>query len=130
MCILISVSEAVTSNKGKRKEGNPWQAETWRCCTGSEEKSGRPETESDCSDKSALAKIERGERVPSLETVSKLADEMDVPMASWFQDEASHSASVMEQFIESRNNRLEKLSSEQLSSLQKMIDQALLMAGV
>lgn len=82
------------------------------------------------SDKSALAKIERGERVPSLETVSKLADEMDVPMASWFQDEASHSASVMEQFIESRNNRLEKLSSEQLSSLQKMIDQALLMAGV
>ena len=82
------------------------------------------------SDKSALARIERGERVPGLETVGKLADVMGVPMADWFQEEPSSNAHVMGRFMESRNSRLEKLSSKQVTSLQELIDQALCMAGV
>ena len=42
------------------------------------------------SNKSALSNIERGERVPSLETVSKLADELNVPIATWFQESPSN----------------------------------------
>ncbi len=41
------------------------------------------------SDKSALSKIEKGERVPNLETIGRLADELDVPMTVWFQETAS-----------------------------------------
>ena len=81
------------------------------------------------SDKSALAKIERGERVPSLETVVKLADEMDVPVSGWFRETPSSNTAAMEQFMESRNSKLEKLSPEQLSNLQMLIDQALCMVG-
>lgn len=82
------------------------------------------------SDKSALAKIERGERVPSLETVVKLADEMDVPVSGWFRETPSSNTAAMERFIETKNSRLEKLSTEQLSNLQMLINQALCMAGV
>ena len=41
------------------------------------------------SDKSALSKIEKGERVPNLETIGRLADELDVPMTVWLQETAS-----------------------------------------
>ena len=41
------------------------------------------------SDKSALSKIEKGERVPSLETIGRLADEMEMPMGAWFQEPPS-----------------------------------------
>ena len=82
------------------------------------------------SDKSALARIERGERVPGLETVGRLADVMGVPMADWFQEEPSSNEDVMGQFMESRNSRLERLSADQITSLQTIIDQALCMAGV
>ena len=82
------------------------------------------------SDKSALAKIERGERVPSLETLGKLADEMSVPVASWFKEDASSNTDVMSRFLAARNSRLEKLSPEQLSNLQASIDLLLNMAGV
>ena len=46
------------------------------------------------SDKSALSKIEKGERVPNLETIGKLADEMGVPMILWFQEPTSSDARV------------------------------------
>lgn len=82
------------------------------------------------SDKSALARIERGERVPGLETVGRLADVMGVSMADWFQEEPSSNTDVMGRFMESRNSRLERLSADQLTSLQAMIDQVLCMAGV
>jgi hypothetical protein len=36
----------------------------------------------------------------------------------------------MKQFVESKQSRLDKLSPEQLSNLQALIDQALCMAGV
>ena len=35
-------------------------------------------------DNSALSKIERGERVPDLITMGKIADELKVPMGAWF----------------------------------------------
>ena len=82
------------------------------------------------SDRSALGKIERGERVPNVETVGKLADEMGVPMAAWFQEEASSNVASMQQFMEERQSRLDKLSPDQLINLMGMIDQALKMAGV
>lgn len=82
------------------------------------------------SDKSALSKIEKGERVPNLETIGKLADEMDVPMAMWLQEESTSNSETMKQFVVSKQNRLDKLSPEQLSSLQALINQALTMAGV
>ena len=82
------------------------------------------------SDKSALSKIEKGERVPNLETIGKLADGMGVPMILWFQEPASSNSETMKQFIESKQSRLDKLSPEQLSNLQALIDQALCMAGV
>ena len=82
------------------------------------------------SDRSALGKIERGERVPNVETVGKLADEMGVPMAAWFQEEASSSTEAMFQFMKERQDRLDKLSPDQLSNLMEMMDQALKMAGV
>jgi len=82
------------------------------------------------SDKSALSKIEKGERVPNLETIGKLADEMGVPMILWFQEPASSNSETMKQFVESKQSRLDKLSPEQLSNLQALIDQALCMAGV
>lgn len=82
------------------------------------------------SDKSALSKIEKGERVPNLETIGKLADEMDIPMSVWFQEAASSNSETMKQFVVSKQSRLDKLSPEQLSNLQIMINQALSMAGV
>lgn len=47
------------------------------------------------SDKSALSKIEKGERVPNLETIGRLADELDVPMTVWFQETASSNTNSM-----------------------------------
>lgn len=82
------------------------------------------------SDKSALSKIEKGERVPNLETIGKLADEMGVPMILWFQEPTSSNSETMKQFVESKQSRLDKLSPEQLSNLQALINQALCMAGV
>ena len=82
------------------------------------------------SDKSALSKIEKGERVPNLETIGKLADEMGVPMILWFQEPTSSNSEIMKQFVESKQSRLDKLSPEQLSNLQALINQALCMAGV
>ena len=82
------------------------------------------------SDKSALSKIEKGEGVPNLETIGKLADEMGVPMILWFQEPTSSNSETMKQFVESKQSRLDKLSPEQLSNLQALIDQALCMAGV
>ena len=82
------------------------------------------------SDKSALARIERGERVPGLETLRKLADVLDVPIADWFQERPSTNEDAMGQFMESRNSRLEMLSSKQITNLQIVIDQMLYMAGV
>ncbi len=82
------------------------------------------------SDKSALSKIEKGERVPSLETVGKLADEMEMPMSAWFQEIPNSNTVIMQQFLGSQQNRLDKLSKDQLLSLQMMISQALTMAGV
>ena len=82
------------------------------------------------SDKSALSKIEKGERVPNRETLSKLADEMDIPMTVWLQGELSSNTERMKQFMASKQSRLDKLSLEQLSNLQIMINQALSMAGV
>ena len=82
------------------------------------------------SDKSALGKIERGERVPNVDTVGKLADEMRVPMAPWFQEEPSDNAAAMKQFMDEQQDRLGKLSPEQLSNLMGAIDQMLKMSGV
>jgi transcriptional regulator with XRE-family HTH domain len=82
------------------------------------------------SDKSALSKIEKGGRVPNLETIGKLADEMGVPMILWFQEPTSSNSETMKQFVESKQSRLDKLSPEQLSNLQALINQALCMAGV
>lgn len=82
------------------------------------------------SDKSALSKIEKGERVPNLETIGKLADEMGVPMILWFQEPTSSNSETMKQYVESKQSRLDKLSPEQLSNLQALINQALCMAGV
>ena len=82
------------------------------------------------SDKSALSKIEKGERVPNLETIGRLADELDVPMTVWFQETASSNTNSMKQFMTAKQSRLDKLSPEQLSNLQVLINQALSMAGV
>ncbi len=82
------------------------------------------------SDKSALSKIEKGERVPNLETIGRLADELDVPLTIWFQDTASSNTDNMKQFMTAKQSRLDKLSPEQLSNLQALINQALSMAGV
>ena len=82
------------------------------------------------SDKSALSKIEKGERVPNLETIGRLADELDVPLTVWFQETASSNTDNMKQFMSSKQSRLDKLSLEQLSNLQMLINQALSMAGV
>ena len=82
------------------------------------------------SDKSALGKIERGERVPNVDTVGKLADEMRVSMAPWFQEEPSDNVSAMKQFMDEQQDRLDKLSPEQLSNLMGAIDQMLKMSGV
>ena len=81
------------------------------------------------SDKSALSKIEKGERVPSLETISRLADEMEMPMSAWFQEPPSSNTEKMKQFLNSQQSRLDKLSEDQLSNLQLLINQALNMAG-
>lgn len=55
---------------------------------------------------------------------------MDVPVSGWFRETPSSNTAAMERFIEAKNSRLEKLSTEQLSNLQMLIDQALCMAGV
>ena len=81
------------------------------------------------SDKSALSKIEKGERVPSLETISRLADEMEMPMGAWFQEPPSSNTETMKQFLDSQQSRLDKLSEDQLTNLQMLINQALNMAG-
>ena len=94
------------------------------------EQQGLSLTDLSVSDKSALSKIEKGERVPNLETLSKLADEMDIPMTVWLQGELSSNTERMKQFMASKQSRLDKLSLEQLSNLQIMINQALSMAGV
>lgn len=81
------------------------------------------------SDKSALSKIEKGERVPSLETIGRLADEMEMPMGAWFQELPSSNSETMKQFLDSQQSRLDKLSEDQLTNLQMLINQALNMAG-
>ena len=81
------------------------------------------------SDKSALSKIEKGERIPSLETIGRLADEMEMPMGVWFREPSSSNTEMMKQFLESKQSRLDKLSENQLASLQLLINQALNMAG-
>jgi transcriptional regulator with XRE-family HTH domain len=81
------------------------------------------------SDKSALSKIEKGERVPSLETIGRLADEMEMPMGAWFQELPSSNTETMKQFLDSQQSRLDKLSEDQLTNLQMLINQALNMAG-
>lgn len=82
------------------------------------------------SDKSALSKIEKGERVPSLETIGRLADELGMPMGAWFREPPSSNAEMMKQYLESQQGRLDRLSEDQLSNLQLLINQALNMAGV
>ena len=52
------------------------------------------------SDKSALSKIEKGERVPNLETIGKLADEMDVPMILWLQEPTSSNSETIDDIVE------------------------------
>ena len=52
------------------------------------------------SDKSALSKIEKGERVPNLETIGKLADEMGVPMILWFQEPTSSNSETIDDIVE------------------------------
>ena len=76
-----------------------------------------------------LSKIEKGERVPSLETIGRLADEMEMPMGAWFQELPSSNTETMKQFLDSQQSRLDKLSEDQLTNLQMLINQALNMAG-
>ena len=52
------------------------------------------------SDKSALSKIEKGERVPNLETIGKLADEMGVPMILWLQEPTSSNSETIDDIVE------------------------------
>ena len=78
------------------------------------------------SDKAAVSKLERGSKVPNLDTVRKAADAMDVSLSEWFESETGE----LDSFFLQAQKRAEKLSEEQRKNLEKLINAALEMAGV
>ena len=50
-------------------------------------------------------------------------------MSAWFQEPPSSNTETMKQFLNSQQSRLDKLSEDQLTNLQMLINQALNMAG-
>ena len=82
------------------------------------------------SEKASLHKIETGERIPKLETMAKLSDQLGISMLSLFCTDQSNRVEGMTNYMIAQQSRISKLSQSQLVALQGMIDHALTMAGV
>ena len=83
------------------------------------------------SDKSNLSKIERGIRLPDLETIGRIADELDTPIGIWFErtDDASN-ITKLNHFIGVNQNRIRKMSPDQVNAMCNAFEQFLQVAGV
>ena len=83
-------------------------------------------------DKSNLSKIERGLKTPELDTLRKMADELDTPLGAWFRPVKPESSNIsrMLDFMTANRERINKLSPEQLAGMQIIMEQTLSVAGV
>lgn len=82
-------------------------------------------------DKSNISKIERGIRLPDLETVGRLADELETPIGSWFESpDDTCNITKLNYFIGINQNRIKKMSPDQIDAICSILEQSLQVAGV
>lgn len=83
------------------------------------------------SDKAAISRIENGIRIPDLITVGKIADEMDVPIGSWFMKSSKDEDNIhkLNCFLTERQEQLNRLKPDQIQNLQSLIDAAIQMVS-
>jgi len=83
------------------------------------------------SDKAAISRIENGIRIPDLITVGKIADEMDIPIGTWFTTPPGNEDNTqkMSYFLIERQEKLNRLKPDQIQNLQNLIDSAIQMVS-
>lgn len=82
-------------------------------------------------DKSNISKIERGIRLPDLETIGRIADELETPIGSWFEgSDDSCNITKLNHFIGVNQNRIKKMSPDQIDAMCSIFEQFLQVAGV
>lgn len=82
-------------------------------------------------DKSNISKIERGIRLPDLETVGRLADELGTPIGCWFEStDENCNITTLNHYIGINQNRIKKMSPEQINAICGLLEQSLQVAGV
>ena len=83
------------------------------------------------SDKSNISKIERGIRLPDLETIGRLADELNTPIGIWFEStDDTCNITKLNHIIVRNHNRIRKLSPDQINAMCNAFEQFLKVAGV
>lgn len=78
------------------------------------------------SDKAFVSKLERGIKVPDLETVRKAADALGVSISDWFADETK----VLDPFFQEVQERAIHMTPEQREHFEKMIYESLALLGL
>ena len=83
------------------------------------------------SDKAAISRIKNGIRIPDLITVGRIADEMEVPIGSWFMTSSGNedNTQILSCFLTERQENLNRLNPDQIRNLQNIIDAAIQMAS-